>query len=166
MNEWPMGSLLLFVNWLSSSPQYSQWRIIFFSYSKCSITFSFGLMQEFLHSFPMFAVSEGDFHWILSHLFWSIQYGLLALYYNMQERESKPFQEKWMGLKGIPATFEDPEGNILRNKMPAPLPLAWRVDVGQSRKYRWMNLDERVTCKVGSPGDSGHYQEQGMKRTE
>ena len=71
-----------------------------------------------------------------------------------------------MGLKGIPATFEDPEGNILRNKIPAPLPLAWRVDEGQSRKYRWMNLDERATRKVGSPSDSGQCQEQGMKRTE
>ena len=74
-----------------------------------------------LHSFLMFAFSERGFPLdvkpsFLIHPIWAIGFVLQ----HARKKGPSHFQEKWMGRRGIPATFEDPEGSILRNKMPAP----------------------------------------------
>lgn len=162
-----MGSLLLFVNWLSSSLQYSQGRIIFFFLIANTVSlFPLGWCKNFCIHFQCLLSLKGDFHWMLSHLCWSIQYGLLVLYYNMQERESKPLSGEMEGAQGYSSYLWRHWRQYFKEKNACSLPLAWRVDVDQSHKYRWMNWDEWVACKVGSPSDSGQCQEQGMKRTE
>lgn len=132
----------------SSSLQCSQWGAIFLF----QIQYHFFLWADVRGPFLIFAFSERGLPLdikppSLTRPTWAI---CLVLQHEGKRIHATFRRSGWgSGVLQLPV-------QTMKEQNTCPLPLAWRVNVGQSLKSRWMNLDiTRVTSKVGSPSGSG-----------